>query len=95
MFDRSAIAKEAHRIARRYAGATVRGEVVTYRRALSWGFRDAWRDAKNRAAFAAFEATRTDAERARRDQIIAIHCSTDGRLTAADHDRLAGLPQAA
>ena len=41
MFNRSAIAKEAHRVARIFAAGS-----VPYRRALSLGFKQAWRHAK-------------------------------------------------
>ena len=89
MFDRSAIAKEAHRIARIY------GPSRGYRVAMSWGFRDAWQSAKDAARLTAFNASLTAEARARRDEAIAIQCSTDGALSAAAITRLNELAHAA
>lgn len=88
MFDRAAIAKEAHRVARLYA------REVGYRKALSWGFKQAWAAAKSLARIMAADAELTAAQRARRDERIIIECSTD-LLTTADHARLTELAHAA
>ncbi len=89
MYHRSAIAKEAHRIARMY-----RGERWTYRRALAYGFRQAWASAKGVARIMAADGAMTAEQRARRDEAIYIQCRAD-RLTAADHARLYELAHAA
>jgi hypothetical protein len=89
VFNRSSIAKEAHRIARIYA--PTRG----YRAALSWGFKDAWSQAKGMAAIAARDAAMSPVARANRDEAIAIQCSTDGRLSDAARFRLSELSRAA
>ena len=88
MFNLSTIAREAHRVARIYAGS------VGYRRALSWGFRQAWRQAKDIAAIKRGDAALTTSERARRDEAILIQCNSD-RLTAGDYARLNELSRAA
>jgi hypothetical protein len=88
MFSLSAIACEAHRVARIYAGS------VGYRRALSWGFRDAWRQAKQIAEVERRDAAMTPTVRARRDEAILIQCNSD-RLTAGDYGRLNELSRAA
>ena len=89
MFNRSIIAKEAHRIARIYA------PTVGYRKALSWGFQSAWRSAKDTAAREVRDAAMSPAARAARDEVIAIHCSTDGALSPAAITRLNELRIAA
>lgn len=89
MFNRSAIAKEAHRIARLY-----RGGKWNYRKALAYGFRQAWQSAKGVARIIAADAAITAEQRARRDEAIVIQCRSD-RLTKADHDRLHELAHAA
>ena len=88
MFNLSTIAREAHRIARIYADS------VGYRRALSWGFKDAWRQAKAIAEVERRDAAMTPTVRARRDEAILIQCNSD-RLTPADHARLNELSRAA
>ena len=88
MFNLSTIAKEAHRVARIYAGS------VGYRRALSWGFRDAWRRAKDIAEVERRDTAMTPTVRARRDEAILIQCNSD-RLTPADYTRLNELARAA
>lgn len=94
MYDRSAIAKEAHRLARLYA-PKVNGKCEGYRAALSLGFRKAWELHRAIAARVAADTALTEVERSRRDERIAIHCSTDGLLTVADHNRLTELARAA
>jgi hypothetical protein len=88
MFNLSAIAHEAHRVARIYAGS------VGYRRALSWGFREAWQQAKAIAEVERRSAAMSAAQRARRDEAILIQCNSD-RLTPADYTRLNELARAA
>ena len=89
MFNLSSIAQEAHRVARIYAPS------AGYPKALSWGFKQAWRTAKGILAIKLRDATMTLSERSRCDEAIAIQCSTDGRLSAADYSRLTGLSRAA
>jgi hypothetical protein len=81
-FDLSAIVHHAHRIARLYAPS------VGYRRALSWGFREAWQFAKGVAEIERRNAAMSADDRARRDDAIAIECGTDGAIGAADRARL-------
>jgi hypothetical protein len=89
MFNRSAIAKEAHRVARIFAAGQ-----MPYRDALSLGFKQAWRHAKGVAEMERRDAAMTPAQRARRDAALIIQCNTD-RLTAADYVRLNELARAA
>jgi hypothetical protein len=89
MFNRPAIAREAHRVARIFAGGS-----MPYRRALSLGFKQAWRHAKGVAEIERRDAAMSPAQRARRDESIIIQCNTD-RLTAADYLRLNELARAA
>ena len=89
MFNRSAIAKEAHRVARIFAAGS-----MPYRPALSLGFKQAWRHAKGVAELERRDAAMSSAQRARRDEAIIIQCNTD-RLTAADFARLNELARAA
>jgi hypothetical protein len=89
MFNRSAIAKEAHRVARIFAGGS-----MPYRRALSLGFKQAWRHAKAVAQIQSRDAAMSPAQRARRDEALIIQCNTD-RLTAADYARLNELARSA
>ena len=86
--EHAAIAREAHRVARIYRGS------VPYRRALSWGFKSAWRQAKAIAAIERRDAEMSAAERARRNEAILIQCNSD-RLTPADYTRLNELARAA
>ena len=88
MYNRSTIAKEAHRVARIYRGS------VPYRRALSWGFREAWQQAKAIAEVERRDTAMTPTVRARRDEAILIQCNSD-RLTPADYTRLNELSRAA
>ena len=88
MYNRSTIAKEAHRVARIYRGS------VPYRRALSWGFKAAWRQAKAVVAIERRDAAMSAAQRARRNEAILIQCNSD-RLTAGDYARLNELSRAA
>ena len=88
MFNLSAIAKEAHRVARIYAGS------VGYRRALSWGFKSAWQQAKAIVEIERRDTAMSAAQRARRDEAILIQCNCD-RLTPADYTRLNELARAA
>ena len=88
MYNRSTIAKEAHRVARIYRGS------VPYRRALSWGFREAWQQAKAIAEVERRNVAMSAAQRARRDEAILIQCNSD-RLTPADYTRLNELARAA
>jgi hypothetical protein len=81
-FDLSAIARHAHRIARLYAPA------VGYRRALSWGFKEAWKFAKGVAEIERRDAAMSAEARTARDEAIVIECSTDGAISAANRARL-------
>jgi hypothetical protein len=90
MFNRSAIAKEAHRVARIFAGGA-----MSYRQALSLGFKQAWRHAKDIAEIERRDAAMSPAQRARRDAAIAIQCGSDGRLTTNDYALLNELADAA
>src|SRR5665213_1771062 len=89
MFNRSAIAKEAHRVACIFAGGS-----TSYRQALSLGFKQAWRHAKGIVEIERRDAAMSPAQRARRDEAIIIQCNTD-RLTAGDYARLNELAHAA
>ena len=89
MFDRSTIAREAHRVARIFAGGA-----MAYRQALSLGFKQAWRHAKDIAEIERRDAAMSPAQRIRRDEAIIIQCNTD-RLTAGDYARLNELAHAA
>lgn len=89
MFNRSNIAREAHRIARIYA------PTVGYRKALSWGFQSAWRHAKDVATRIERDAAMSVRARAVRDEAIAIQCSTDGPLPPVALNRLNELRIAA
>ena len=89
MFNRSTIAHEAHRIARIYAPK------AGYRKALSWGFRSAWGQAKDIVARIERDAAMTAAARVARDEAIAIQCNTDGPLPPTALNRLNELRIAA
>jgi hypothetical protein len=88
MFNRSAIAKEAHRVARIFAAGS-----MPYRPALSLGFKQAWRHGKGILEIERRDAAMPPAERARRDEAIFIQCNTN-RLTAGDYARLNELARA-
>jgi len=79
-FDRAAIMREAHAIARRSA------KPGQYRKTFAWALRCVWHGAKSDARFRAVRAAQTEAERQRADAIMAIE--TQERLTAADYARI-------
>ena len=89
MFNLSTITAEAHRVARIYRGS------VPHAQALSWGFDQAWRQARTVAAIAERDAAMSAADRARRDEALTIQCGTDGPLSPASISRLTELSRAA
>lgn len=82
-FDLSAIMKEAHAQARRYAKP---GE---YRKTFAWALRNAWHAAKSAARFAAVWNSQTSAERQRSNAAMAIEAKD--RLSHSDRHQLAEL----
>ncbi|WEK50965.1 MAG: hypothetical protein P0Y66_02495 [Candidatus Kaistia colombiensis] len=86
-FDRAAIMREAHVMARKYA------KPGQYRKTFAWALRNAWHAAKKLAGFRAIWAAQTEAERQRADAIMAIE--TQERLTAADYARIDEIRRAA
>ncbi|WP_029074488.1 hypothetical protein [Kaistia adipata] len=82
-FNLSAIMKEAHAQARRYA------KPGQYRKALVWALRMAWHAAKSAARFAAVLITQTPEQRQRFDAAMAIEAKD--RLSHADRHQLAEL----
>jgi hypothetical protein len=82
-FDLSAIMKEAHATARRYA------KPGQYQQAFAWALRNAWHAAKKLAGFRAVWAAQTDADRHRSHAAMAIEAKD--RLSHSDRHQLAEL----
>lgn len=87
-FDRTAIAREVRRIARIYTA-------LGSRKARMIGYRQAMERAEGIKRIVLRDATMCPKARARRDEAIAIQCSTDGRLSNEDYSRLNELGRAA
>lgn len=87
-FDRTAIAREARRLSRIYAALGPRkARVIGYGKALEF--------AEGVKALVLRDAAMCPKARARRDEAIAIQCSTDGALSAEQISRLSQLSRAA